>query len=218
MKRFLFVILSALILFSCQQPTVKTQKVYVYDSAWKLILSTDATVSARDVSMSDIETQVATYNAANDDDQYFLETEEVPIEEAPQATAYIVRDDTYAVMYQATVERTNLVDRRVAWDMTTRNIADPATGNNIPCTLFVDKIPELPEVPVIDPYVAWAYYIVDGNDGSIFYEEHCDNLSYYGDRIYMANMTIQLLNRDTPGANYYLVSGQLYIPPTVSGD
>lgn len=220
MKRLLFVLLSILLLFSCTQPTTpkqETKTVYVYDSAWNLILKTDVVVSSgKTVTMSDVETQVATYNATNNDDQYFLETEEVPIEEAPNATAYIVRNDTYAVMYQATVERTDLVDRRFAWDATVACMADPETKVNIPCTLFVDKIPELPATPVVDDYVKWAIYIID-NTGAIWFEVHETSEDSFQNRYGACLATIQLLDQSEPAlAPHTVLTRQLYIPPTVA--
>lgn len=222
MKRLLFVLVSALLLFSCG-PAITYTTVHVYDSAWNEVLTTTVSANvARSVSMSDIEVQVAAYNAAHDDDQYFLLDEEVPVTEAPDATAYIVRNDTYAVMYQATVPRTDIVERRAAYDMTARAMADPVTLKNIECTLFIDKIPELPPVPIIDPYVQYAIALIrkDGqfmSVGDFVYNEHCVDEEEYQRRYQAYSLDQILLTRDTPEwAPYTLLTRQLYIPPTVA--
>lgn len=220
MKRLLFVLLSILLLFSCTQPTTPTQEtktVYVKNSAWETVLKTEVPVSsAKGMTESDINVWVADHNANTNDDQYFVMEEDIPITEAPTAPVFIVRNNNHAIMYQTVVERTDLVDRRFAWDATVACMADPETGVNIPCTLFVDKIPELPATPVVDDYVKWAIYIID-NTGAIWFEVHETSEDSFQTRYEACMASRLLLDQSEPAlAPHTVLTRQLYIPPTVA--
>jgi hypothetical protein len=213
-------ILAILMFAGCSLEYIEPIRYTVVDSAWNVVKTgfVDAPASRSLESTMSVLNSVDSYNEATNEDQYFyFEGEPPPIEEAPPATAIIVRDDTLAVMYEATVERLDLVERREAWILTTQTIADPVTLINIPCTLFVDKIPELPPAVEVDPYARYAVYLLDGT-GAILYEEHTTPEAF-SSRVSAYNVNAELMNRDFPDDGpYTVVSGQLYIPPTAEGD
>lgn len=214
-------ILAVLMLAGCTLEYIEPIRYTVVDSAWNVVKTgfVDAPASRSLESTMSVLNSIDSYNEATNEDQYFyFEGDPPPIEEAPPATAYIVRDDTLAVMYEATVERLDLVERREAWILTTQTIADPVTLINIPCTLFVDKTPELPPEVEIDPYSRYAVYLIDGS-GAILYEAHCIDLASFQSTNSAYSLQAELLERDFPGDGpYAVISGQLYIPPTAEGE
>lgn len=209
-----------ILLMGCSMEVIEPVPYTVLDSAWNVVRTgfVDSAVSRSIETTMDVLNSVSAYNDANNEDQYFyFEGEPPPIEDAPAATAYIIRDDTRAIMYEAEVPRIDLIERREAWKLTTETIADPETLINIPCTLFVDKIPELPPAVEVDPYARYAVYLLDGT-GAILYEEHTTPEAF-SSRVSAYNVNAELMNRDFPDDGpYTVVSGQLYIPPMAEGD
>lgn len=218
MKRALLI--PFILLMGCSLEVVEPVPYTVLDSAWNVVKTgfVDIAVSRGIESTMSVLNSISAYNEANNEDQYFyFEGEPPSIEDAPNATAYIVRDDTMAIMYEAEVSRLDLIERREAWRLTTETIADPETLINIPCTLFVDKIPELPSVVEVDPYARYAVYLLDGM-GAILYEEHATSETY-ANRVSSYKLQAELLTRDFPeDGPYTVISGRLYIPPMAEGD
>jgi hypothetical protein len=129
--------------------------VYVKNSAWASVPASeivktvakaakDATVA---VTIADVEAAADAHNAATPDDHWFVLTEDIPVDLAPDAPAWIVNSATLQVYWSDTVSRADLATRREAWRLSVEVMADPNTGNLVPCTLYVDQIP--PEPPII---------------------------------------------------------------------
>lgn len=173
MKKIVFALLVALALVSCKMssedttveaaaatttPTATSPNVHVYNSAWQIVKQETLTANrvgakiSKDISSTDaLEAEVAAYNAANTDDQWqIVEGDEVPIEEAPEATVYIVNAATLAIYYEGVVARTDLVERRETWRLTLEAFEDPETHKNAKCALYIDNIPSEPPV-VVEP-------------------------------------------------------------------
>ena len=159
-----------------------TSVVHFYYSNWtEVTLSTASSSMARSIvskSATDLasalEAQTA-YNAAHTDDAILgpYIGDAVPITEAPEATAYIVNSATLAQYYKATVERSDLYDRREAWRVSVECMADPDTGINVPCTLYVDKVPTTPPVVVPATPKLWTA-LLDTTAKVIYYDLHFD--------------------------------------------
>jgi hypothetical protein len=191
MKKIIFALFVALALMSCKMSTednkteapttstTPTDNVRIRNSAWQIVKSDHisanrAGVSKEITSTDAMKAEIAAYNAANNDDQWFLETgDEVPIEEAPEATAYIVNSATLEIYAQYTVERTDLTDRREAWRSSVEAMADPDTGKLVPCTLYVDKIPPEPPAAVVTTPKLWTA-LIDTTTKTIYYSQHFD--------------------------------------------
>lgn len=174
MRRMLLA-LAVLALVGCTEIIAPpAANVHVYNSAWDKVAEATVYESRALGTAQTLEEYIASYNASHTDDQLFLvEGEEIPIEEAPDAVAFIVNTSTLAVYWSDTVERVDLVQRRDAWRLSVECTADPATGMLVPCTLYVDNVP--PEPPVVEPppprlWVALLNYTTQ----EIFFSERFD--------------------------------------------
>lgn len=152
MKRLFLLLATCLILASCKTvlPPADIPNVHVYNSAWQTVA--EVTIkAARDVTPGDaltLDEYVAQYNSAHTDDQLFIvEGAPVPIEAAPEATAFIVNTYSLDIYWQGAVARTDLIQNRDAWRLSAEGMADPDTGILVPCTLYVDNIPPTPPAP-----------------------------------------------------------------------
>jgi hypothetical protein len=195
MKKILFALFIALALVACKmstdEPTVETPaadppavaspNVYVYNSAWQIVKQETLTANrvganiSKDISSADaLEAEVAAYNAANTDDQWqIVEGEEVPIEQSPDATVYIVNAATLAIYYEGVVARTDLVERREAWRISVEAFDDPLTHKNAKCTLYIDNIPPEPPV-VVEPEPKLWTALLDLTARKVYWSEHHD--------------------------------------------
>lgn len=191
MKKIVFLALIALTLAACKMPTedntteapaaatptTPADNVRIRNSTWQIVKSEHLAANKAGISLDITSTdalaeEVAAYNAANTDDQWFLEQgEEVPIEEAPEATVYIVDTATLEIYFQAVIERTDLQTRRDAWRSTVEVWSDPVTGALIDATLYIDKVP--PEPPVIIPPAPrlWTA-LLDMTTQTVYYSQH----------------------------------------------
>jgi hypothetical protein len=172
MKNKILILLAALVLASCTEVITITPppaNVRIYNSAWQVIRA-DRIESRNITSTADLEAYVEEYNAANIDDQLFLiEGEaEVPIEQAPNADAWIVDATSYDIVEEyLSVPRVQLETDRELWRLQLRNV-----GNAL---LFVDRIPPRPEPPAVVPdYEKYACYLID-ETGAVIFETHCED-------------------------------------------
>jgi hypothetical protein len=192
MEKIIFALLVALALISCKMSTEETTveaaaataaspNVHVYNSAWQIIKQETLTANrvgakiSKDISSTDaIKAEVAAYNAANTDDQWRLvEGEEVPIDQAPEATVYIVNAATLAIYYEGVVARTDLYERREAWRISVTAFDDPETHKNVKCTLYIDNIPPEPPV-VVEPEPKLWTALLDLTAKKVYWSEHHD--------------------------------------------
>jgi len=189
---------------------------YVYNSKWQLIqtatvqTSKTSRVKTRDIVSADtLANDVASYNAATNDDQHFLETTSVPVEDAPDAECWIVNATTfYQYKHYTGVLRVNVLYNDAGWK------EELALYDN--AVLYLDKAPPAYVAPVIvvNPY-QYYLYVVNNTTGAIVFFDDCTvypstttQAGYYEERYRGFELECEKHN------NYRLVSGQLYTPPT----
>lgn len=206
-----------LILGSCQQavtppPVVITEKpnVHVMNSKWYVVK--EATIKARALdSIEVIAAEVDAYNAANTDDQQFLiEGEIPPIEQAPLADMWMVDPVTYAVVDEAHGISRELV--REYWDEWKAGVALQGL------VLFVDNIPPapIPDPNPPTPYEKCSIYAFDA-DGVLQFETHCEDWAIHEARsqedwfYILSNAWQGEIAMNRPG--WTLVLGRLWTPP-----
>jgi len=87
MKKVLVLVLLALILTGCPDPTGPTQVAVVKNSNWDTVMTAEVALSgSRAIDSESLEAQVAAYNKANTDDQQVIYYDEAPeVEELPEA-------------------------------------------------------------------------------------------------------------------------------------
>ena len=199
MRKFLVLILvGAALSGSSQVSAPEGEGLYIYDSAWSSVAPSSLVAAkskafaatAKAAELPDVLDAVEAYNAETTDDQLFVYTEAVPVEEAPFATGYICDSVTLEVYFQATVPRIELTTNREAWRTTTEIMSDPITGERLTCTLYVDHIP--PE-PIIEepPVPQLCLALIDYTDMIIFAAEICPDVDTANQRNIM-----YLLQRD----------------------
>lgn len=171
-RKFFLIVLAALLFSACTQglsPTIEKGKpYYIKNSEWKEVNLADVTASrAAEPSLDQALSIVADYNETTDDDQLVVLTDDVPIEESPDVTIFIVNEGDYVEFVRYTIPRTEFADRRWVYEI------DAATWGGL---LFVDKVPPVPIIPPDPrtPYEKYAIYIVITETGKIFIEEHCN--------------------------------------------
>ena len=177
MKKLLFFAFVAFVLAGCTQVIEPKQAVHIYNSAWQEV---DPNAAAKVLGVKAIGKDavsldaVSEYNATHTDDAWMIYYgDAVTIDEAPDASIFIVNSATLDVYFSATIPRSDLVTRREACRESVEAMADPATGKLIPCTLYVDHVP--PEPPVVTPPAPrlWTA-LVDITAGVIYYSIHYD--------------------------------------------
>lgn len=208
MKKFiLFAVLVAL-LASCAQVVAPPQSTYaarVYNSAWQIVK--EEPLAGKAITSTDaLALEVAAYNAANTDDQWFLvEGAAIPIELAPDIDIYIVDRVTHEVVIQ------NLDWPRIQYE---ENIAGWRYDAACYGVLYIDNVPPPPPI-IIDTrtdYEKYALYVVAPN-GSIIFEDHCDGglggmsleeYHYIRRRAFVTECQINA------ALGWYLIEGRLY--------
>jgi len=206
-------LLAVLLLASCKQIiTIEPPppNIRVYNSAWDIVRADR--IEPRSITTdAELVTYVEGYNAANTDDQLFtVEGEaEVPIEQAPNADAWIVDATTYEIREEyLDIPRVNLVTDREIWRLQVYSV-----GNAI---LFVDRVPsEPPPVIVISDYEKYACYLINA-EGMIVFETHCEDWEAqgYSDIVACFNYYAWAVQQDAlsnPGYTYII--GRLYSEP-----
>jgi len=214
LKRSILAIIAAFALAACTPPVetvIQTERpnVHAVDSAWRIVA--EATIGARALDTAEaLEAEAAAYNAAHTDDQWTVIYGEVPpIELSPSADAYIVYADTHEIIEEYHgIERADLTERRDQWRRQTDSY-----GTAI---LYVDNIPP-PPVVIIDTrsdYEKYALYLIAA-DGSIIFEEHLTDASYYAtiDAHFADRLDIYQRQARLDGNGEYVISGAIYTPP-----
>jgi len=196
----------AIILVSCETPatvtpTVPATNVRIYNSAWEIVQEGTVATSKAITTIQSYADYAEAYNLTHTDDQLFVvEGEEVvPIEEAPNANAYIVNATTHDIIAEyLDWPRSDLSERRELWRFQAQ-----ADGG----VLYVDRVPPPPVVIIDDrpAYEKYALYLVYVSDGSIKYEEHPETEEEYLSR--RAAYELQVM---ADGGLTYLVAGRLY--------
>lgn len=209
MKAKLFSILVLAVLFaSCTQNIPDLQTYYVKNSAWETV--DKVTVERALVSMTLTE-YVEKYNSETAEDQLFILESDVPIQEAPEASAFICTPDTHEIIIAFTgVPRTDFIERRETWR------ADTYANAGV---LYIDHIP--PAVPPAEPlpdYERYAVYLVNP-DGVIVYETHCETWEADGYTSMVAMFTERRAacagDAYASGAGWQCISGHLYPIPII---
>lgn len=187
--------------FQLPSPNVR-----VVNSAWQVVR--EATLAREITSTDDLQADVDAYNQSHTDDQWWLIYGEVPpIEAAPTVDAFIVFADTHEVSSKYLgIERADLVARRNMW----RLQIDLDSQGGRPCVLYVDNIPPAPEPVVVvpvDPYVAYAIYVLDSS-GAVLWEEHA-TAEDYATRLNAWRLSCEVQNGAHPEDPWTMVTGRL---------
>jgi len=241
MRKALFVVLSVLLLAACSfnpsddetttpgtvtpeqtqpaepasnEPVVESPHYYVYNSNWERQTAVEEsyTLAARTITESTIEEYKAKYNKGHTGDQVFVYTNEVSIEEAPEATGYICNPMTLLpIKVYENIPRKMLKESRDIWA-----IQAYADGG----VLYVDHLPE-PYVETRTEREIYSVYII-APDKSIFAVDYCSeddwktagytSLQAYYDGI-CAMYNVQTL---AMGEGYRMQTGHYYTPPDVT--
>jgi hypothetical protein len=200
---------AAMFLFGCTPPAVvEAPNVHVVNSAWEIVR--EETLARAIESTDELQEEIDAYNSANTDDQWRLIYGDVPgIEDAPTADAFIVFADTHEISSQYIgIERKDLLDRRTTWRLQVE-LDSSSTGR--PCVLYVDNVPPAPVVVVpepVDPYVAYAIYVLDSS-GAVLWEEHPAAGEYAG-RLYAWRLSVEVQNAGSPDDPWTLITGRLW--------
>lgn len=209
MKAKLFsIFIMSVLLVSCKQDIPDLQTYYVKNSAWETV---DTKTVERAIVSLTLTEYVEQYNRENTDDQLFIMETDVPIEEAPDASAFICTIDTHEVILAFTgVPRTDFIERRETWR------ADTYANAGV---LYIDHIPEVivPPEPLPD-YERYAVYLVNPA-GDIVYETHCETWEAdgYASMVAMFNERRAACAGDAyaSGAGWQCISGHLYPVPII---
>jgi hypothetical protein len=211
MKKSLILLAVMIILAGCELalgPDIpRVIDLHVVDSAWTVVKQ-GASASRALASKDELQAEVDAYNAEHTDDQWtLLEGETIPpVSEAPDATIYIVNAATLEIYKTAVVPRADLVTRRDAWRLTVECTADPETGINVPCLLYVDHIPDTPPVP--PPPLLWVALIDNGNH-EVFYNENYETEEEAKLRYTSLKLQAELNVRDIPGSDWSAYIGSI---------
>lgn len=213
MKRLFVALLAILALSACRSssddtdtpapaPAAKPINIRVYNSAWKIVKAETLVanrISADITSADAIKAEVEAYNAAHTDDQWFIENgeQEIPIDQAPDAPAWIVNSATLAIYWQGTVSRSDLETRREVWRASVGAFDDPDTHKNVACTLYVDRLPPDPPVIVPPAPLLWTA-LLDTSAKVVYFSEHHDTEDE--SRLRYLAMTAQALANNTDEA------------------
>jgi len=230
MKYFFALILFIGLLIGCTNPVttivnpVATR--IVMNSLWQVVPM--ATVNAVGRSLSrdatiNLDANVAAYNAAHVDDQWFIVDGEIPgIDQAPACSIFIVDAITHVVMldgggnpFQHTNwPRAQLVSNYLGW------LQDAQNAGGV---LYIDVIPPAPDPPTAEQrYAKYSIYIIN-NVGAIKFERHCDTVDpgWYPDTPdqYFSAMSawfqtiIQTDGNGAPDAPWTIISRLVYTAP-----
>lgn len=252
MKKIMMMLLVLFALTSCEQATIDVPSVevpvvtvpetpenpttetirpyYVKNSVWKNVdLSAISTARAVIPSLDQALDIVKTYNAENNDNQLFLNTVDIPLEEAPTVDVYIVNEGDYVVLAQWIG-----LDRV---DFTTRYADFKSDERVFGGILFVDKIPPIP-IPKVDTRTRHEKYhiqMVNKYDKIVVYngfryEESCEETwdsfngtgpsigyptvdDYFASRVSGYETEIRGVGLVPEDAPWRVVSGQIYTEP-----
>ena len=220
---------------SATTPTTETKPYYVKNSKWEDVdISTLSTARAvADPSVDEALEIIATYNAANNDDQLRLYTTDVPITEAPTVDVYIAKavDGYYVILVKVTgMDRSYYVEKKQLFEQ------DAATQGGV---LFVDKVPETVPVVVVPVdtrtrHEKYSIYMINKYNkivvyGGLAYEKHIDEIwdplsdevkaGYNNNIDNLMNWYISAFNSESvcqtyDDAPWRVAYGQIYTEPT----
>lgn len=249
MKKFFFlalvVMITLMIFAGCVQPTtepnlgnipeeVNPEKpapapYFVKNSKWELV--DISTLPARSVapSLDQALEIVAEYNSEHDDDQLFLNTIDVPIEEAPTVDVYYVNEGDYALLAKyAGIDRADFSARYSDFKLDER-----ALGG----IMFVDKVPPAPIIPpdLRTRHEKYHIQMVNKYDKIVVYngfryEESCEETwdamhgivetfnyvsldDYFASRVSAYEADIRGVGLVPPDTPWRVVSGSIHIEP-----
>lgn len=175
MRRILSAIIILAVLAACTPPALRVD---VVDSAWNRVdvpgskaIGDTTTTTIPDGTPEEVAAYVAEYNATHTDDQLtvYPEGEVPPVELAPEAEIWIANKASLDVYYHGVVARKDLRERREAYRATIEAMADPKTLVLVPCKLYVDKLPETPEVDTSIPNL-WVA-LINWTTETVYYSE-----------------------------------------------
>lgn len=229
MKNILFI---ALILASCASPITNINKAtstrHVMNSLWQevtpeAINAVGKSISNRSAAIN-LDANVAAYNAAHIDDQWFIVDGDIPgIDEAPLAQIYIVDKVTHEPMIDDSGNpfsytnwpRRQLVENYIAW----MQYAVQCGGD-----IYIDVIPPPPTPPTAEQvYAAHQIYVIN-NVGAIKYHYDCSVVpaegwpnftpdTYFSYMLSTSNLIVRVDGVGQPDSPWSVVSGQLYTAP-----
>ena len=197
MKRFLLVFLAMIALAGCTKviaPVTPDVPLYVYDSSWNRVPESafvKTIAKAIDLTVSDVASAVAEYNASTTTDFWHIETEEVAIADAPEATVVIASDADMTRLLDLKVDRVSFAANRASWELSAEVMSDPITGELIPCTLYVDRVPPTAPIP-LEPRL-WVA-LVNVTDHIVIISEHYDTQAQASARIVSLQTQVEMEN------------------------
>ena len=212
MKKLFFALVSVMVLLlaSCQQATSGDAKgLYIYNSRWERQYDIEKQY-ARDIVAYTPEEYAAKYNETTPGDHLYIYDKEVPISEAPLATAFICQiGDHKLLMALEGVPRSDFIDRAETWKLQAYAMAGE---------LYIDHCPVY--TPIIDnrtDYEKYAVYMILKTDGSIYFETHCQDWKEAGyasiGACYEAYLLMVNNTNYADGGIYTIVIGQIYTVP-----
>lgn len=208
-------------------PVEEVRPYYVKNSLWQDVdLMVFASRAAAEPSLDQALIMVDNYNLNHNDDQLFLNTVDIPVEEAPDVTIFIVNEGDYVEFARYVIPREEFAEKRYVYEM------DAAGFGGL---LFVDKVPP---VPVIPPDLRtreekYSIYMVNKYDkiveyNGFRYEKHIDQIWDALDEGTKAGYTngiddlmdwyVKAFKTDeclmvADDAPWRVVSGQIYVEP-----
>jgi hypothetical protein len=229
MKHFLLAILLSIILIGCTAEAVTTDAdtsttailsdqspvtISILNSAWTVVYTESVTADKAYARTAELQDQVTAYNASTTEDKETLATgDELPPDPGP-VTMYLVYSDDWTIYEQVTEERVNEPTMLNAFHL---DMEMQSSSSGRAMQIFVDNLPPQPAAVTppapIDPYIQYAIYEVDVGTGAIIYEEHATADTFY-QRHQALGLDVEMHNGQHTDDLWYLVSGQLYTPPS----
>ena len=247
MKRILIVLFFVLFFIGCQQVTNELPQTtdgstaiqttdgvrYVKNSEWNafslsyLTAKTASRAAEAEISADDLESIVVTLNETEDDTQYFVEEEDVPIAESPDVVIFIVNEGDYFEFARYKIPRVEFEEKRWLY------VLDASGYGGL---LFIDKVPPVPVI-IPDPrtrHEKYSIYMVNKYEKIVIYqgckyEKHIDEIwdplsdeikAGYENNIdklmdwYIFAFNSESVCQTYEDAPWRVVSGQIYTEPT----
>ena len=241
MKKLLLII--AVLVFGCQNPSGTTNTTnttnttvtgrHVLNSLWQEVSSDKINAQGRSISNRsatiNLEANVAAYNAAHTDDQWFIVDGDIPgIDNAPNGCIYIVDKVTHDPISYSDGQGGTItltfpnVARRWIVEHYSGYLQDAQSANG---ELYIDVIPPAPTPPTADQIFAAHQVYVINNVGAIKYHFDCSVVpsdwsttpttidQYFYAQLNRANLIVQTDGVGQPDSPWTVVSGQVYTAP-----
>ncbi len=228
--KVIFALCALVLTMSCQTPVtnvINVQGRHVVNSLWKEVPMSTVNAQGRGISNRaagiNLEANVAAYNAANIDDQWFIVDGDIPgIDEAPNCSIFIVDRVTHVPMIDDSGNpfgytdwpRRQLVENYLGWVQYALS-----TGG----VMYIDVIPPAPTPPTEEQiYASRQVYVVNG-PGAILYHFDCSIVppewapytvaQYYAAMVTYANNIVLFDGNGAPDGPWHVINGQLYTEP-----